>query len=267
MRSTWDPHLVAIEQGAVLGRRKRRFPAAQRKGEECPWWSGGPGVPPSLHQLGGDAFTRGAKAPKSALLLCWHRWSLSLGMCSILPWAEPPHSPAAPLSARRGAQAPHGRCAWLSWLCWPSQPHACSLPSSLVLTRVKVKTLLLTVWGQDNSPHAQTPPCFSFPLNLLWEQKRSPDEVVKVARSRQGMLSRCDAWMGTRQGLHLGPHQCRQLCWGQAVCLVLCSLDPSIPKQPRLLQGFRVALLGEHPRTAKPCDSKPWLQVKPGKDI
>lgn len=90
MRSTWDPHLVAIEQGAVLGRRKHRFPAAQRKGEECPWQSGGPGVPPSLHRLSRDAFARGAKAPDRALLLCWHRWSLSQKMCSILPWAEPP---------------------------------------------------------------------------------------------------------------------------------------------------------------------------------
>lgn len=45
--------------------RKCRFPAAQRKGEECLWQSRGPGCPlPPPSQ--------GCTGTRSCLLLCWH---------------------------------------------------------------------------------------------------------------------------------------------------------------------------------------------------
>ena len=113
MRSAWDPHLVAIERGAVLGREEAQISCSTKEGRGMSTAKQRPQRPLSLRRLSRDAFGRGAKAPDYALLLCRHCWSLPLGTCSPFPWAESLVCPAAPLSARRGAQAPHGHCAQL----------------------------------------------------------------------------------------------------------------------------------------------------------
>lgn len=184
MRSAWDLHLVAIERGAALGREEAQISCSTKEGRGMSVAERRPRRPPSLHQLSRDDFSRDAKAPDHAVLLCRHCWSSCLGMCSTLPWAEPFVCPAAPpfflqgctgtpqpLCTAHGHAGPPDLTHGLSppdWCCSGSRSRPCCSGSG-------VKTTL------------PTPPGFNCPSKQPWEESRSPSKAVKVARSKQGL--------------------------------------------------------------------------------
>lgn len=190
MRSAWDPHLVAIERGAALGREEAQISCStkERRGmsavEQRP--RGPPHFPPPAQppppSLGVCKGTGSCLAPLPALL------GLVPGNELPILQAETPISPAAPhrlpATAAHGSHGHAGPPSCMRGLCPPVWCRSGSR-SRPCCSRSGVKITLPTLRPHRASPSASKGP---------WEESSSPSEAGKVMGSRQGQL--CAVTMG-----------------------------------------------------------------------
>lgn len=152
MRNAWDPHLVVIEPGAVLGREEAQISCSTKEGrgmsvaEQRPWLA-----PPS----------QGCTGPLLALLGCPRVYTLLFPGLSLSAAQPPPFPPTGMHRHPTATDHSHGHAV--------PEPPAWPPPSSLLLLR---------------APTARHPQAGK-PLKTALGKEQNPSETTRGAKSRQ----------------------------------------------------------------------------------